>query len=126
MTRYAEGTTVSVDRTQGEIRQLLLRAGATHYAVGEAPEKAMVQFALGGRHYRFEVIRPSIDDVQGFYSRTPTNGWNWAVDAEWRRRWRARLLWIKAQIEFAEGEPGALEEAMLAHLVLPDGRTLGG
>lgn len=125
---YAQGTAVPAERTQNEIRTLLMRAGATHYAFGEEPERSMIQFALNGRHYRFEVRRPTDAEVRKQYADLYARQVNWPkkVADEWLRRWRARLLWIKAQIEFAEVEPEAFAEAMLAHLVLPDGRTLGG
>ena len=119
---YAKGTAVPVNRSIDEIRSVLLKAGATHYAYGEDPDHASIQFGLDGRHYRFSVQRPQPGDLSGV-----TNQYGAAarIDAEWRRRWRARVLWVKAQIEFAEAEPAAFHEAMLAHLVLPDGRTLG-
>lgn len=128
MARYAEGTSVAADRSQEEIRRLLMRAGATHLAFGEEPQRAMIQFALAGRHYRFEVRRPTLDQVKHQYRDlyAPQVNWPKKTQDEWKRRWRARVLWIKAQIEFAEVEPDAFAEAMLAHLVLPDGRTLGG
>lgn len=116
---YAKGTTVPVNRSIDEIRSILLKAGATHYAYGEDPQQAAIQFALDGRHYRFTVVRPVLHAASGWSSEQ-------RIDAEWRRRWRARVLWVKAQIEFAESEPAAFHQAMLAHLVLPDGRTLGG
>ena len=49
-----------------------------------------------------------------------------AIDAEWRRRWRARLLWIKATLEFAEDdEDEGLATAMAGYLVLQGGVTVG-
>lgn len=118
---YAKGTDVPVNRSIDEIRSILLKAGATHYAYGEDPDQAAIQFALEGLHYRFTVRRPQRDEMPQRNQITPAQ----RIDAEWRRRWRARVLWVKAQIEFAEAEPDAFREAMLAHLVLPDGRTLG-
>lgn len=123
--RYATGTQVPVDKTLTEIRRLLLAAGATHYAVGEDPNGAMVQFALHGLHYRFSVRRPTWDDLIDRYERAYRVDQRRATEDEWRRRWRARLLWIKAQLEFAEVEPQEFSRAMLAHLVLPDGTTMG-
>lgn len=47
------------------------------------------------------------------------------AEAEWRRRWRARLLWLKATLEFAAGEgPEEVAAALMAHLVLPSGDTM--
>jgi len=125
MAHYAQGTAVPVERSLAQIRALLLKAGATHYAFGESPEAGAVQFALKGLHYRFDVHRPTWDELQKRYQRPGGVSRAAAVDGEWRRRWRARHLWVKAQIEFAEVEPEAFTEAMLAHLVLPDGQRLG-
>jgi hypothetical protein len=124
-TRYATGTQVPVDKTLTDIRRLLLAAGATHYAYGEEPNGAAIQFALHGLHYRFNVRRPTWDDLIARYERSYRVDQQRAVEDEWRRRWRARLLWIKAQLEFAEVEPQEFSRAMLAHLVLPDGQTMG-
>lgn len=125
MARYAEGTKVTVSRSIDEIRTTLLRAGASHYAYGEGPDDAGVQFALDGLHYKFMVKRPTWDEIRERYGAPGRVDQAAAVENEWRRRWRARLLWIKAQIEFAEVEPDAFAQAMLSFLVLPDGRTLG-
>jgi hypothetical protein len=123
--RYAEGTEVPVSRSIDQIRTILLGAGATHYAYGEGPESAGVQFALGGLHYRFTVCRPTWDEISVRYGAPGRVDQARAVDNEWRRRWRARHLWVKAQVEFATVEPDAFAEAMLGYAVLPDGRTLG-
>ncbi len=122
--RYAEGTTVGIDQTLNQIRKLLLVAGATSYAYGEGPDGAGIQFALNGLHYKFMVKRPTWADLYDRYRDPRRVDQSRAVDDEWRRRWRARLLWIKAMLEFAEVEPDAFAEAMLGNLVLPDGQRL--
>lgn len=124
---YASGTPVPVGRSTDEVRTLLLKAGATHYAYGESPEAGFVQFAINGLHYRFEVRRPTKAEAD----RAAAAGDRYKIkqgteiDAEWRRRWRARVIWLKAMIEFSEGESDVFTTAMLAHLVLPDGGTFG-
>lgn len=123
-TPYATGTTTGVDVSLSQIRKLLLAAGSTHYAFGESPELASVQFGLGGRHYRFSVRRPTWDDLRDRYMRQGRVDQERAIEDEWKRRWRARLLWIKAMLEFQEYEPDAFAEAMLANLVLPDGNRM--
>ena len=42
-----------------------------------------------------------------------------------RQRWRALLLCIKAKLEGVESKIESFEEAFLAHVVLPDGSTVG-
>jgi hypothetical protein len=90
----------------------------------------MIQFGLGSRFYRFTIDWPVPKDLRdafieegGSWGRANRIDWKGRADAEWRRRWRARLMWLKAQLEYAEDVP--LAEAMLANLVLPDGRTFG-
>lgn len=127
--RYAEGTTVSVDSSQGEIRALLRAHGATRFALAELPDRQAVEFELRGIRYRFSVDMPSRDDVEAG-RRSPGKSWeatvDRAVDGEWRRRWRARLLWLKATLEFAEGETDAeLVNVLGAFAVLDNGQTVG-
>ena len=123
-TRYAEGTSVSVERSQEEIRRLLAKHGVRHFAFAEMPERAAIQFTLHGLPYRFEVERPTIASLAGRYR--DNRDWNGRIEREWRRRWRARLLWMKATLEFAADEgPDAVQQALLAHLVLPGGTTMG-
>ena len=139
MRRYAEGTTVPVETTVSAMKRLLQEAGATHWLYAETPDGSAVQFSLGGYHYRIVVQPPSADALRQEYideavkrgrehrwtieSRADRVDWRTKVAAEWKRRWRARLLWLKAQIEFAEGDEGQLPRALMAYLVLPDGRT---
>lgn len=44
MTKYAEGTKVSPDKSQVEAQQLLKRYGATDVASGEQREQAIIGF----------------------------------------------------------------------------------
>lgn len=135
---YATGTEVPVEKSQGEIRALLAKHGATHYAYGSGPDGDVIQFRLADRHYRFNVDAPSEDALRDAYitervkggehkyrAERLANNINWRTrwNAEWKRRWRARLLWLKALLEFTDDVP--LQEAMLANLVLPDGSTFG-
>lgn len=122
--RYAEGTTVGIDATLTSIRKLLLGAEATHYAFIEGPDYGGVQFALRGLHYKFLVKRPTWTDLYDRYRDPRRVDQSRAVEDEWRRRWRARLLWLRAMLEFAEVEPEMFAEAMLGSLVLPDGQRL--
>lgn len=122
--RYAEGTTIGIDQTLNQIRKSLLVAGATHYAFGEGPDYAGIQFRLEGLHYKFVVKRPTWEDLYDRYRDPRRVDQTRAIEDEWRRRWRARLLWLKAMIEFAEVEPEAFAASMLGYAVLPDGKTM--
>lgn len=140
--RYAEGTTVSVDTTHGEIKRLLKRYGCENFGLVEKPDVTAIQFILDGLPYRFVVEKPDLEGIkQAYYddkwentslsqtairNRMERMDWKKEVDAEERRRWRARLLWLKATLEFADSEgKDVLRAALMSQLVLPSGETMG-
>jgi hypothetical protein len=128
--RYAEGTTVDVSKTKGEMMELLSRAGASHYGFGTEPERELIVFRLFDRHYRFTVERPTLDEVKDTLRRqgrdlSRVQSWPDKVDAEWRRRWRARLIFLKALLEYAEGDDTEARRLLLPFTLLPDGKTVG-
>jgi response regulator RpfG family c-di-GMP phosphodiesterase len=47
-------------------------------------------------------------------------------DAETRRRWRCLAMVIKAKLEVVASGISSFEEEFLAHVMLYDGRTVGG
>jgi hypothetical protein len=128
--RFAEGTTVDVGKTQGEIRTVLARHGATAIGVSEDVDQgAMLLFKLRGRTVRlaFALPRPSDDafryDGRGLYRAEGAR--RAACDAELRRRWRALLMRLKSRLEEIAAGEASVDEVFLAYLVLPDGRTIG-
>jgi hypothetical protein len=135
MSPYAEGTAVVAEKSIAEIRKMLAANGATHYAYGSTPDGEMVQFALDSHFYRFEVPVTTAAALREVFlaehdadwngrSRADRINWDMRAEGEHRRRWRARVLWLKALLEFMDEVP--LEQSLLANLVLPDGRTFGG
>lgn len=129
MTRYAEGTAVTVESSRGEITGILAKNGVVRQAWASAPEGDTLQFELGGFQYRFFIARPTVEEVRADYRAT---GRDWGrvqdpagkVAAEWRRRWRANVLLLKAKLEFAAGEASTVVRELMAYAVLKDGRTL--
>lgn len=131
MRRYAEGTVVPVEVSQAEIRTLLARHGCQRFATAEEPGRSAIQFVLNGLPYRFTIDQPTAESEREAYQARRRSGMPYDIDyakrtdAEWRRRWRARLLWLKATLEFAAGEgPEEVAAALMAHLVLPGGATM--
>ena len=133
MRRYAEGTTVTVQSSRGEITGILAKHGCERFATGTEPGGDTLQFMLGGKSFRFFIERPT---AQSLYERWKADGDKTArqlqylpndaqVDAEWRRRWRAHVLLIKAKLEFIEGGDTTLEQEFLPYVVMKDGRTVG-
>jgi len=127
---YAASTKVSVGRTRVEIEQLLVRHGATEFAYGWAEGQARIAFAMADRRILFRLPLPDPDDEA--FTRTPSGRqlrtaaaarqeWEQAV----RARWRALLLIIKAKLEAVAAGVVTLEEEFLAHVMLPDGSTVG-
>jgi hypothetical protein len=124
--RYAEGTKVSVESSRGEISGILGKHGVVRMGWFTEPENDVVQFELGGRVYRLGIKRPNLADVKAVYSGNQPWNVDWAsrVDAEWRRRWRATVLLLKAKLEFADGETSTVERELMAYMLLKDGQTL--
>ncbi len=131
MARYAEKTTVSVERSRNEIEQILARYGAEQFMYGWTQHGAVIAFvvsvASGKRQVRFELPLPSRDERRfQFHSRgrrTPE-----AAEREWeqasRQRWRALALVIKAKLEAISSGIATFEDEFLAYTMLPSGETV--
>lgn len=123
---YASDTTVPVERSRTQIEQTLARAGADAIAFGWSESVATIGFRAHGRHVRFTLALPSLDDMLI----TPAGRRRSKGDAETARAqrhralWRALLLVIKAKLEAAESGIESWEEAFLAQTVTPDGSTV--
>ncbi len=130
MSRYAEGTKVSVESSRGEISGILAKHGVVRMAWATEPTGDILQFELGGHAFRLDIARPTLEEVRARYV-ADGRRWNLVsdqqakVDAEWRRRWRANVLLLKAKLEFIEAGDTTIERELLPYLVLTDGRTLG-
>lgn len=127
--RYAEGTTVSVDSSRGEISGILAKHGVIRMGWFTEPEADVLQFEIAGRAYRMNIVRPTVAELRADYI---ANGRDWSrvydpaakVNAEWKRRWRANVLLLKAKLEFADGVTSTVERELMPYMVLADGRTL--
>ena len=128
--RYAEGTKVTVESSRGEITGILAKHGCDRMAWGTEPTADTLQFTLGGHLFRFTITKPTWAEVSAYLrtqGRDPGRVYdpNAAVAAEWRRRWRAHVLLIKAKLEFIEGGDTTLELEFMPYTVLKSGQTLG-
>ena len=131
MSRYAQGTTVTVERSRGEITGILASHGVERMAWATEPEGDMLQFELAGHAFRFRIERPT---AKGLWEQWKADGASAAklkylpnddqVAAEWRRRWRANVLLLKAKLEFADGETSTVMRELMPYALLRDGRTL--
>lgn len=126
--RYAEGTKVSVESSRGEITGILAKHGVKRmgWMGDEAADELM--FELGGGSYRFRIERPTAEGLlarDGHEYTYPRNiDWHAKADAEWRRRWRANVLLLKAKLEFIDSGDTTLDRELLPYRVLKGGQTL--
>lgn len=126
---YAQGTSVSVEKTEGEIKAVLRRYGATAMASFEGPAYAVIAFEMKGR--RITMRLPLPDKEAPEFKRTPAKHQVRSREqqlAAWeqvcRSRWRALFLCIKAKLESVEANIETFEDAFLAHIQMPDGHTV--
>jgi hypothetical protein len=119
MRRYAEGTTVSPEKSRMEVETFLRKKGASELGTMSSAQMFAIQFALKERVVRFIVPAPTVPKVGNARSR------ELSVERETRRRWRALLLVMKAKFEAVESGITTFDREFLAHLVAGDGRTVG-
>lgn len=131
MRRFAEGTTVSVESSRGEITGILAKHGVLRQAWMQEPEGDTLTFELGGHRYLFRIPRPTAETLHAQWvadGKPPTTTKYLPsanqVEAEWRRRWRANVLLLKAKLEFAEGDASTVLRELMPYALLADGRTL--
>lgn len=128
MAKFAENTSVSVEKSRAEIETLIVRYGATSTAFMNGPGRAMILFEAKGRRIMFELPLP--DRAEKRFQRDGrgstrsaervTEAWEQAC----RQRWRALALVIKAKLEAVESGITSFEDEFLAHVVMPDGKTV--
>lgn len=129
MSRFAENTDVPVEKSRAEIERLIVRYGATSTAFMNGPGRAMIAFEASGRRILFELPLP--DQADKRFERDGRNSvrgpekryaaWEQAC----RQKWRALALVIKAKLEAVASGITTFEDEFLAHIVMPDGQTVG-
>jgi hypothetical protein len=131
--RYAQRTSVPVERSRNEIEHILQRYGASQFMYGWDRTGAVIAFIVETgpdqhRQVRFHLPLPSRDERRFTHHsrglRTAT-----AAEAEWeqscRQRWRALALVVKAKLEAVESGIATFEDEFLSYIMLPDGGTVG-
>lgn len=124
---YAANTNVTVESSRGEITGILAKHGVVRMGWSTDPDGDQLLFELNGGTYRFQIRRPTEEEVAALYRKA---GGNWArvdpalkVADEWRRRWRANVLLLKAKLEFAMAD-STIDREMLPYRVLASGQTV--
>ena len=128
MSRYADQTQVSSDRSRAEIERTIQRYGADSFMYGWDGDCAIVEFRMKWT-IRFRLPLPNRNDEAFTLTETgrerSESAALLAYEQAVRQRWRALALVIKAKLEAVESGITELEREFLAHIVLPDGRTMG-
>lgn len=126
--RYAEGTKVSVESSRGEITGILAKHGVQRMGWMGGPDGDQLMFELAGGSYRLDIRKPTAAELRardGDQYTYPDNvDWHGKVDGEWRRRWRANVLLLKAKLEFIESGDTTLERELLPYRLLKGGKTV--
>lgn len=126
MGRFAEGTTVTAEKSRGEIERILSRYGADAFGYRTDGRVAVIDFRAHGRFVRFIIPLPPLSefrvDRRGYLRKEPAM--KTAHEQEIRRRWRALALAIKAKLEVVDSEIATFEQEFAIHTVLPDGSTV--
>jgi hypothetical protein len=128
--KYAETTTVSSEKSRNEIERTLARFGAKGFLYGWLDKSALIMFEMDGRQIKF--ILPLPDRGLKEFTHTPNRSTlrtekaaNEAYEQAVRQKWRALALVIKAKLEAVESGITVFEDEFMAHIVLPDGQTVG-
>ncbi len=133
---YASGTSVPIERTEMQIRDLVKQKGATQFMAAFDHEhgRAIIGWTLEGRMVRLAVPLPAPDE-QRFTHRTYRGAYTygqWPKEKQrllWeqacRARWRAILLIMVAKFEAVEAGISTLEREFMADTLMADGSTVG-
>lgn len=126
--QFAQGTDVSVEKSRAEIERLLSRYGANKFAYMADDTRAVIAFQAQGRNIRFALTLPSKKMFERTAVRKAVRSQDdqyRAWEAECRRLWRALALVIKAKLEAVNAGITVFEDEFMAHIVMPDGMTVG-
>ena len=119
MSRYAERTTVSPEKSEQDIKKVLLRYEVDGVILGQLDNRAYVEFAIKRlkRVVRIFLLLPTKDVVNTKKQH----------EQAIRQSWRALYLVVKAKLESVESGIETFDEAFLPHIVMPgaEGRTVG-
>lgn len=130
MGKFAEKTNVSSHKSREDIEKTLSRYGAGQFIYGWDTTRAVVGFSMMDRQVKFLLPMPDREDRE--FTHTPSRGnrrspaqIEAAYEQAVKQRWRALALVIKAKLEAVESGITEFEDEFMAHIVLPNGTTMG-
>lgn len=113
---------MSVDSSRGELTGILAKHGVQRMGWMGSPEGDELMFELGRGQFRLRIAKPTLVEIRRDYPNAYDE--QAKLDGEWRRRWRAHVLLLKAKLEFIDSGDTTLDRELLPYRVLADGRTL--
>lgn len=130
--KYAADTSVSAEKSRSEIERVLARYGAGSFMYGWDGDRAIIAFQMGEafnhRQVRFVLVMPERSQfawTPSAHRRRTTAQQEAAWEQATRQRWRALALVVKAKLEAVESGIASFDQEFLAHILLPDGQTVG-
>lgn len=105
---YAVATKVTVSNSRSAIEAMLRKAGATRIITMDERLESVVAFELAERLIKIHV--PIAGDIS---------------DQRRRSLWRSLHLIIRAKLEAVAEKVTTVEQEFLAHVVMPEGQTVG-
>lgn len=130
--KYAEGTEVTAEKSRAEIEGLLDKHGASEIGIHRDSVATTIIYRMKGRMVRQVITYPEADlyaqhlPKGAYYKQTRKPEQVKAMqEAEWRRRWRAQVLILKAKLELIASGESSFEREFLADTLLPNGETVG-
>lgn len=135
--KFAANTDVPVEKSRAEIEATVTRYGASSFASGWAGEEAVVTFEVKDRRVKFILPLPSRSASEFTHEQRRSNQhskrtveltpeqsqkrWEQAC----RQRWRALALCVKAKLEAVDSDISTFDQEFMAHIVMPNGLTIG-
>lgn len=118
MKPYAAKTDVTVEKSKTQIERLLAEFKADAVMMATNETKSMVVFTMSGRNVKFILPLPQRSEFSGQWAREQ-------FEQATRTRWRALYLALRAKLEMAATGITTFEDEFLAHIVMPNGETVG-
>ena len=127
--KYAQHTSITIEKSRTDIELLLSRYGADGFKRGWVEGKEAVQFIMKRKQIRFVLPLPAKDDVEFCYSRQsgikhPEGKALILWEQACKTAYRALVLSIKAKLATVESGISSFEEEFYANIVLPNNKTV--
>lgn len=127
--KYAQYTSITIEKSRTDIELLLSRYGAESFKRGWVEGKEAVQFIMKRKQIRFILPLPEKNDVAFCYNKQsgtkhPEGKALLLWEQACKTAYRALVLSIKAKLATVESGISSFEEEFYANIVLPNNKTV--